>query len=117
MTEITESILASIKRLLGISENDTEFDPEIVVIINSNLANLTQMGVGPKEGFLITDNTQTWYDYLGDNIVKQYQVSLYLYAKVKLVFDSANLSSTTIDSLNKIINECEYRLYTENGQY
>lgn len=117
MEEITESILASIKRLLGISEDDKTFDPDILVHINSALSNLVQMGVGPQNGFVIEDNTTTWYDFLGDNIYKQQQAKLYVFAKTKIIFDASNMSSTAIEAHNKLAEECAYRLYTEAGQY
>lgn len=112
--EVTESILGSIKRLIGIHENDKEFDAEIMVHINSSLSDLVQMGVGPNTGFIITDNTSTWFDFIGDDLYKQSQVKLYVFAKVKLGFDSSNLQSATIESYRNIANECAYRLYVEN---
>ncbi len=117
MEEVTNSILASIKRLLGIPEGDPTFDADLIVIINAQLANLIQMGVGPQEGFVINDNTTTWFDFLGDNVYKQTQAQLYVFAKTKITFDSNNLSSTAVASYEKIAEECGYRLYTSAGQY
>ena len=114
MSEITESILASIKRLVGIPEEDTTFDPEVIIHINSALSDLVQMGVGNQDGFAIEDDTATWTDFLGDNVNKQSQAKLFVFAKVKIGFDSSNMSSTTKDSYEKLANECSYRLYTEN---
>lgn len=115
MSEITESILASVKRLVGIPEDDTTFDPEVIIHINSALADLVQMGVGNQQnGFAIEDETATWTDFLGDNVNKQNQAKLFVFAKVKIGFDSSNMSSSTKDSYEKLANECAYRLYTEN---
>ena len=112
--EIIDSILGSIKRLLGIPEVDKEFDPEIIIHINSAIADLVQMGVGPKTGFVISDNNSTWFDFIGEDIYKQSQVKMFVFAKVKLGFDSSNLSSAVMESYRNIANECAYRLYTEN---
>lgn len=117
MEEIIDSILASEKRLLGIPEGDKTFDADIIIHINAALSNLVQMGVGPQEGFVITDNTTTWYDFLGDNIYKQQQAKMYVFAKTKVIFDASNMSSAAIEAHNKMADECAYRLYTEAGQY
>lgn len=117
MSEISESILASIKRLVGIPEDDKTFDPEIVIHINSALSDLVQMGVGCQDGFIIEDETSMWSDFIADNIYKQQQAKLYVFAKVKLGFDSSNMSSATMESFRKLADECAYRLYTENEQY
>ena len=64
--DITESILTSIKKLLGIDASYTHFDPDLVMHINSVFAVLTQMGVGPASGFAITDEDQEWKDFLAE---------------------------------------------------
>ena len=63
--DMTESILTSIKKLLGIEESYTHFDPDLIMHINSVFSILRQMGVGPAEGFAITDEDQEWKDFLG----------------------------------------------------
>lgn len=103
-----ESILTSIKKLLGIEEEYTQFDNDITMHINSVFLNLTQLGVGPEEGFLIEDDTATWYDFIGDSNQLQ-AVKSYMYLKVKLLFDPP-LSSSVIESTNRIIAELEWRL-------
>lgn len=103
-----ESILTSIKKLLGIEEEYTQFDNDIIMHINSALLNLTQLGVGPAEGFLIEDDTATWEDFIGDSNQLQ-AVKSYMYLKVKLLFDPP-LSSSVIESMNRMIAELEWRL-------
>ena len=103
-----ESILTSIKKLLGIEEEYTQFDNDIIMHINSVLLNLTQLGVGPAEGFLIEDDTATWEDFIGDSNQLQ-AVKSYMYLKVKLLFDPP-LSSSVIESMNRTIAELEWRL-------
>lgn len=102
-----ESILTSIKKLLGISEEYEHFDSDIIMHINSALMILTQLGVGPAEGFMIEDSTSTWIDFLGDKTNLE-AVKSYIYLRVKLLFDPPN--SAVIESINRQITELEWRL-------
>lgn len=103
-----ESILISIKKLLGIDEDYTQFDTDIIIHINTVLMALTQIGVGPKDGFAIADEYSVWEDFIGD---KPYlnSVKSYVYMRVKLLFDPP-LSSAAIDSLKTLADEFEWRL-------
>ena len=103
-----ESILTSIKKLLGITEEYDQFDPDIIMHINSVFMVLTQLGVGPAEGFSIEDDTSVWSDFIQD-VKKLESVKTYVYLKVKLAFDPP-LSSAVIESMNRLINELEWRL-------
>ena len=103
-----ESILTSIKKLLGIEEEYTQFDADIIMHINTVFLNLTQLGVGPSEGFLIEDDTAIWEDFIGDSTQLQ-AVKTYMYLKVKLLFDPP-LSSSVTESMNRMIAELEWRL-------
>ena len=99
-----ESILTSIKKLLGITEEYEHFDIDIIMHINSAFSVLTQLGVGPQKGF-----RTEWSEFLlDDNRLEM--VKTYIYLKVKLAFDSSNLSSAVIDSINRQINELEWRI-------
>lgn len=104
-----DSILTSIKKLLGITEDYEHFDQDIVIHINSVLMVLTQLGVGPKEGFFIEDKTSTWNDFLGDSMMLE-SVKSYVFLRVRLLFDSTTLSSTVIESMKQQISELEWRL-------
>ena len=106
---MNESILTSIKKLLGITEACEDFDPDIVILINSVFPILLQLGVGPEEGFVIEDKTATWNEYLGNQLKKFPIVKTYMYLKVKMVFDPP-LSSSVIDSYNRTLSELEWRL-------
>jgi hypothetical protein len=112
-----ESILTSIKKLLGITEDYTHFDPDIIMHINSIFVVLNQIGVGPEEGFRIEDKTSTWNDFLGNSIQLE-SVKTYVYLRVRLLFDSTTLSSTVIESMKQTISELEWRLSVtvENGK-
>lgn len=103
-----ESILISIKKLLGIAEEYEHFDEDIVMHINSVFLILTQLGVGPKEGFTIEDESASWIDFIEDPTQLQ-AVKSYMYMKVKLLFDPP-LSSAVIESTNRLISELEWRL-------
>ena len=103
-----ESILTSIKKLLGIAEDYTHFDADLILHINSVFSILTQLGVGPSEGFSITDDNTVWNDYISDD-VKLNDVKSYMYLKVRLLFDPPVTSSIT-ESINRLISELEWRL-------
>ena len=102
------SILTSIKKMLGVAEDYTEFDEDIITNINSVFLNLTQLGVGPEEGFMIEDDTAVWEDFIDDSIRLQ-AVKTYMYLKVKLLFDPP-LSSSVTESFTRMIAELEWRL-------
>lgn len=103
-----ESILTSIKKLLGISKEYEHFDDDIIMHINSVFLILTQLGVGPKEGFVIEDDTALWSDFLEDPTQLQ-AVKSYVYLKVQLLFDPP-LSSAVLEAKNRLIAELEWRL-------
>lgn len=103
-----ESILTSIKKLLGIAEDYTHFDADIIMHINSVFMVLTQLGVGPSEGFIIEDKQMYWEDFIDDPMTLQ-AVKSYMYLKVKLLFDPPS-SSSVMESTNRMISEYEWRL-------
>lgn len=103
-----ESILTTIKKLLGIAEEYEHFDSDIIVHINSAFMILTQLGVGPAKGFSISDEMSLWSDFLGDD-PRLEAVKTYIHLKVKLLFDPPT-NSAVIESLNKSISELEWRL-------
>lgn len=103
-----ESILTSIKKLLGIEAEYEHFDPDIIMHINSVFMVLNQLGVGPSQGFSIEDDTTTWADFMSENVNIE-AVKSYIYLKVKLLFDPP-LSSAAIDSIKRMIDEYEWRL-------
>ncbi len=107
--EITESILTSVKKLLGIDEAYNHFDSDLIMYINSVFSILTQMGVGPANGFSITGNSEKWTDFT-DEPDKFSFVKSYMHLKVKLLFDPP-LSSAVIESINRQISEFEWRLF------
>ena len=104
---MAQSILTSVKKVLGIAEEDTSFDMDIVLHINSVFAILNQVGIGPEDGFVIEDADPTWDDFVTD--VKMASVQTYVYLRVRLLFDPPT-TSFVIDSFKRQIDEIEWRL-------
>lgn len=93
MPEVKDSILLSIKQMLGGLDPtyDSDFDTDIVIHINSSLAKLTQVGVGPAEGFEIEDDSTTWEDYIGTD-KRLNMIKTFIYLDVKYAFDPPRTS-------------------------
>lgn len=109
-----DSILESVKSLLGLMEENTFFDEQIKININSAIAILSQIGVGPKEGFVVTGKEDTYGDYLGENeSVFSSNVKMYLYYRTKLGFDSTGLNSYMITQINNCIEELTCRFISQ----
>lgn len=106
-----ESILTSIKKMLGIDASYTHFDADIIMHINSVFMILSQLGVGPKEGFAINDEFAVWSDFISDS-VKLNSVKTYVFLRVKLLFDPP-LSNIVVESMNRAANELEFRINAE----
>lgn len=104
-----ESILTSIKKMLGIEESFEHFDSDIIMHINSVLMILTQLGVGPESGFVIKDKFQTWDEFIPADDYQFESVKTYVYMKVRLIFDPP-LSSAVLESMKQTISELEWRL-------
>lgn len=103
-----DSILTLVKKNLGIEEDCEDFDDEIIMHINSVFTILSQLGVGPKEGFAIQDKISTWSEYISDkqnlNLVKSY-----MYLRVRIMFDPPQ-NSFTLTSMENQAKEYEWRL-------
>ena len=103
-----DSILITIKKLLGIEAQDTSFDTDVIVHINSVLSDLTMLGVGPPEGFSIEDDIPTWSDFMSD-ITKFEAVKTYIYLRVRLLFDPPS-SSVVVEAMKRDIDKWEWKL-------
>ena len=105
---MNESILNSIKALLGPDSDYTVFDPDLIIFINSAISTLTQVGVGPKTGFRIEGEGEEWEDFLGDaenlDMVKNY-----VFMKVKILFDPP-ANSYLVTAYKEACEEIENRL-------
>ena len=105
---MSNSILTDTKKLLGYAETDDSFDLDIMTHINAAFLDLSQLGVGPEEGFMIEDATTTWDALLGTSPNLQAVKSL-IYLKVRLAFDPP-ATSFHITAMEKLIAKMEWRL-------
>jgi|CXWK01.1.fsa_nt_gi hypothetical protein len=103
------SILISVKKTLGLSAEYEAFDEDVIIQINSALAALTQLGVGPEEGYMIDSISETWDDFLADQISLLSLVKTYICLKVSLAFDPPQIGYL-IDAKNKQIEEHAFRI-------
>ncbi len=109
-----DSILNSVKKKLGITAEYTHFDDDIIDHINSVFMILTQMGVGPQDGYVIEDENNTWSEFTNDK-VELIGVKTYMYAKVRMIFDTP-LSSSVVQALKDTIDEFEFRLHVTSDK-
>ena len=104
-----ESILKTIKQLIGCPDDFEQFDLDLIVHINSAFATLTHLGVGPKEGYRITGADNVWSEF-EDDAQKLSLIKDYVYIKTRLLFDPP-ISGSLMDSLKEQLNEMKWRLY------
>lgn len=102
-----DSILTSIKKLLGIAEGYDVFDIDIIMNINSAFSVLTQLGVGSSTGFSIRDASTTWDEYITDDRLEM--VKTYVWLKVRYLFDPPS-SGSAMEAVKSQIAELEWRL-------
>lgn len=108
-----ESILTSIKKLLGIEEDYEQFDPDIIMHINTVFRLLKRMGVGPATGFRIEDSESVWSEFLDDDTEESLDdVKTYIYLKVKMIFDPPT-NSAHMEAIKENIKELEWTLHFE----
>lgn len=105
---MNSSILLTIKKMLGLAQDYTIFDLDIIVQINTALAILTQLGVGPSKGFRIAGTTETWNDLLGDAENLE-EVKTFIYLKAKKLFDPP-ASGTVMEAYKQEEKELEWRI-------
>lgn len=106
-----DSILETIRHMVAGGEQHEYFDTDLIIFINSAIATLRQLGIGPQEGFAITGTTDTWEDFLGVDTSMLETVKAYIALKVRLMFDPTTSSAVT-DSIKSNIAEMEWRLNT-----
>ena len=110
--DVNDSILLSTKKLLGVDPTMDMFDLDIIMNVNSALANLNQIGVGPHEGYFVNGITETWGEFLGHNDLTVLQnVKQYVYIWVKRVFDPPG-ATNHLAALDNTIKELEWRIST-----
>ena len=109
-----QRILVSVKKVLNVAESDTSFDLDITMHINSALARLKQLGIGPPTGFMIEDAEATWDAFVGDD-PRWNQVRTYVYMSVRLVWDPPT-SPVALNSMEKQIDKLEWLLNVEHEE-
>ena len=107
-----DSILTSIKKLLGITAEYKQFDPDLIIHINSVFLILKQLGIGPEQGFSISGEYETWDQFLPEGSTNLEAVKSFMHIKVKLLFDPPT-SSAVMEAMNRIASEYEWRLNVE----
>lgn len=107
-----DSILVTVKKMLGMASDYTAFDMDITIHINTVLASLVQMGIGPVTGFAISGIDQKWSDFVGSETLLIQQVKTYVYAKVKLIFDPPS-NGNMLEALKSAAAEAEWRIHLE----
>ena len=110
-----EGILDSIKKMLGIEADDLAFDQDIIMSINAVFMTLSQIGVGPAEGYSITGSTETWSQFIGS--APNFEAAkAYVYLRVRVLFDPPT-SSFVLESMNRQASELEWRLNVQSENY
>lgn len=112
---MTDSILDSTKKILGLATDYSAFDLDILTHINSTFMTLNQLGIG-ADGFQIEDASATWDDFLGANAARYSAVKSYVYLCLRLIFDPPQ-TSYLLDALNKQKSELEWRLNVQRESY
>lgn len=107
-----ESILVTIKKMLGLESDYTPFDTDIIVMINSAIMTLTQANVGPSEGFRISGVNELWSDFLTNEVMLE-AAKQYIYMKVKMIFDPPS-SGIVMDALKTQSEEMLWRLIAQS---
>ena len=103
-----DSILMTIRKLVCGNPYADHFDADLLIHINACFSILNQLGVGPENGFPLTDDTQSWSSYIADNYILN-MVKTYVTLKVKKIFDPP-LTSSVLEAMDKEISQLEWRL-------
>jgi len=107
-----DSILKSVRKNIGLGEDNTDFDSDLIDHINSVFDILYQVGIGPRKRFYIEDDSTTWDEYLPNG--GPYSVKSYIYLKVRMMFDPPSNSSLYAE-IDKRIDEFEWRLSIDSS--
>lgn len=104
--EVNNSILNTIKKMLGIDADNTDFDTDVIIHINTVFRTLNQLGIGPNNGYKIYGKENTWDEFIDDLRIED--VKTYMYIKVRLIFDPPQ-NSFLVNSFEKSAKEYEWR--------
>lgn len=103
-----DGILRTVRKYLGMDDEHTYFDGDLIIHINSVFSILNQLGVGPTEGYEIQDDLAQWDEFVSDEDCLE-DVKTYVCLKVRLLFDPPT-SSAAMEAINRSIDELEWRL-------
>lgn len=108
---VEDSILLSIKKMLGMDKDFTQYDLDIILHINTTIQTLNQIGVIIPDGFAVSDETNTWSQYLTDPKCKKIEsmIKNYIYMKVRIIFDPPSTQQLT-NALMESTKELEWRI-------
>lgn len=106
---MSDSILTTIKKMLGLAEDYEVFDVDVIIHINAALLTLNDLGVGTATPFTVINKEQKWSDFLGNGNTEYESVKAYIYFKTRLAFDPPG-TSFAIDAMQKQAEEYAWRL-------
>lgn len=110
------SILTSVRKGIGIEGDITHFDPDLIMHTNATFAELAQMGIGPKDGFIIEDVHANWDDFMKEDCLLKTFVKQYVPLKVKTLFDPSASSQIT-DAYDAQLDQLRFRMRVEAEPY
>lgn len=105
---MTDSILKTIRGMLGPDEDYEHFDSQIIPHINAAFSRLCRLGVGPERPFRVTGVDEKWSDFIEEG--HQEEVKEYIFLKVKTVFDTSTINSSVLSAYNERIKELEWEM-------
>jgi hypothetical protein len=105
---MSDSILDSVKKVLNLPPEYDVFDQDLILHINSVFSTLSMLGIGPSQGFMIEDSSETWSSFLGGD-TRLNHIKTYICLRVRLLFDPPT-TSYLIDAMDKQIKELEWRI-------
>lgn len=108
-TILSSSIFDTIAKMIGEDPASSDFITDIIVDINTSIAILTQLGVGPRGGFFITGRTETWTDFIGEDNNLLEMAKTYIYSKARIMFDPPQ-SSSALEAMKQVCSELEWRI-------
>lgn len=112
-----QSILKSTKKVLHIGPDDASFDLDILMHINSAFSTLTDLGVGPREGFAVEDAAVEWKAFLSspDDLPMLSKVKTFVFLQTRLLFDPPG-TSFLLEAFDKQIQESLWRISTRREE-
>jgi hypothetical protein len=111
MAKIEDSILLSVKKLIGYDEDYDAFDIDLIILINSYISQLVQMGIGPSNGYKIESKEDLWTDFIGESKVLEH-VKEFIFIKTRIIFDPP-VNSAVLSALKDVAEEAKWRAYVE----